>query len=100
MSNLRAAATFLVLLTVIVLAIFQMQLRGYEKIARLNQFVLYETDVETCIDVTVVIESEETIIRCENAYVVTSGFQEYTILDALEEDLITISDIESYITLD
>lgn len=100
MSNLRAISTFLLLLLISLLAIFQMQLRGYTKIARLNQYVLYETDMETCEDVTMTIASEVITIECQNAYLVTSGFSEYRIEDALEEGIITVSDIEDYVTID
>jgi hypothetical protein len=100
MSTLRAVATFILLLGILLLAIFQMQLRGYDRVARLNQYVLYVTDPVTCLDVTLTIDSEVLVIRCENAYLVTSGFSEYTIEDALLQERITITDIEDYVTID
>lgn len=100
MSTLRAVATFVVLLGILTLAIFQMQIRGYERVARLNQYVLYETEPETCEDVTVTVESEDLIITCENAYLVTSGFSEYRLEEALSEGIITIQDIEEYVIID
>lgn len=100
MSPLRALATLLLVLTILLLAIFQMQLRGYKKIARLNQYVLYETKPDTCSDVTFTVDSEVISIPCENAYLVTSGFVEYRLEEALLEEIITISDLEPYISID
>lgn len=99
MSNLRFIITFFLLVIVIVLAIFQMRIRGYQEVGRINEYVLYHNTDEACINSTIVIEETTFIIECASQYILKSGFTEYTIIDALEEEVVEIDDLSKDITV-
>lgn len=99
MNNLRFIITFFLLVIVIILAIFQMRIRGYSEVGRINEYVLYHNVEEACIDATIVIEETTYIIECESQYILKSGFAEYTIVDALEEEIVELDDLSGDITI-
>jgi hypothetical protein len=93
MSNLRALATFLVLIIVVLLAVFQMRLRGYEKVERINEYVLYKDIDYDC----KLVHGDAYDLDCAEMYIVKSGFYEVTIEDALLEELITEAELSPYV---
>jgi hypothetical protein len=99
-SNLRAALTFVVVLIIVLLAMFQMRLRGYEEIARLGPYVLYENTDVTCEDQLVTIDEVEIRVVCDNAWLLKSGLSEYTIAEALREDILSIDELRPYVTFE
>jgi hypothetical protein len=100
MNNLRVIVTFFLLVVVVVLAIFQMQIRGYREVGRINEYVLYNNNEELCIDQTIVIDESSYVIECASQYLLKSGFEEYTVVEALlEEDIVTIEDLQNDLTI-
>lgn len=97
MNLVRAFVTFLIVLMVVLLAIFQMRIRGYEEVDRLNEYVLYYNEEQICQDALYSSGDIEYRIECESQYIVKSGFAEYTVVEALQEEMIQLDDIEPYI---
>lgn len=98
MGNLRIAATFIIVLIIALLSIFQMQLRGYEKIERLNQWVLYYQPQDTCPTLEEIFYQDETHLytfSCvkSDRYMVKNGFEEHALKEALESGYISINDL-------
>ena len=97
MSNIRAGITFVIVLLIVLLSVFQMQLRGYEKVGRINEWILYYKN-ETCATAEEEIYQDESYtyyLGCisSDQYLVKSGFQEVLLKEALEQELITIEDL-------
>ncbi len=104
MDNLRVFATVLIVAVIAILSLFQMQLRGFEKIGRMEEWVLYIEKDEECFSITELIYTDEDnnyYLPCEmsHLYVVKSGFEEKELIFALEENLISIEDLELLIDL-
>lgn len=102
MGKLRIAATLIIVLIIALLSVFQMQLRGYEKITRLNEWVLYVQPQDTCdtmIDIFYTDEDYNYAFSCEQSesYLVKSGFEEHSLQDALEMGYISINDLAGVI---
>ena len=102
MGNLRIVVTFLIVLIIALLSVFQMQLRGYEKIERLNQWVLYYQPQEACPSLEEVFYQDETYVysfSClkSERYMVKNGFEEHPLKEALELGYISIDDLSGVI---
>ena len=100
MSNVRALLTFAVALVIVLLAIFQMRLRGYEEVDRIAAYVLYQTEVDSCNDQLYTKDDVEYRVVCENAYLLKSGLSEYDLITALEDGIVTLEDLEPYVTIE
>lgn len=105
MNNLRIFGTVIVVLGIAILSAFQMQLRGYEKIGRMERWVLYIDEPENCDDELELIYSDDSnnyYLPCNSseAYIVKSGFEERDLIYALEEGLILITDLDELIDID
>lgn len=100
MNNLRYVVTFILLLVVLSLAFFQMSLRGYTEVGRINEYVLYYNEEDTCINHSVIVDEVTYDIECESQYMLKSGFAEYGITEALvEEQIVTIDELEEDLTI-
>lgn len=97
MSWLRAGVTFVIVLLIVLLSAFQMQLRGYDKIGRINEYVLYyKNEAIEHVETEIFRDGEDTYYlpsNNEHLYLVKSGFQEFGLLEALDDGLITIQDL-------
>lgn len=93
MESLRAVLLFFVILLVCGLLLLSFNQRGYEKIERVNQYVLYEKEVDECIDK----EYGEFILICENKYILRSGLTESELIPGLNDGIITFDEIKEYI---
>ena len=104
MDNLRIFATVLIVILIATLSLFQMQLRGFEKIGRMEEWVLYIEKDEKCPSITEIIYTDEVnnyLLPCKmsHLYVVKSGFEEKELIYALEENLISIEELELLIDI-
>ncbi|MBN2604640.1 MAG: hypothetical protein JXR62_02305 [Bacilli bacterium] len=111
MGNLRVIATLIVVTIIALLSIFQMQIRGYEKIARLNEWVLYVNPQAACeegIQIEISENNSEFLFTCMNqdeqiiksdTYIVKSGFEEHTLEDSLKAGYITFDDLAHVIDI-
>ena len=104
MDNLRVIATLVIVSVIAVLSIFQMQIRGYEKIGRMEEWVLYLDEPDNCDQVLELIYSDEDnhyYLPCtmSDSYMVKSGFEERGLIYALEEDLISIEELDELIEI-
>ena len=102
MGNLRVIATLLIVTLIALLSVFQMQIRGYEKIERLNEWVLYVKPLDQCDDVIDIFYSDDRFdyaFSCfkSETYMVKSGFEEHSLQDALEMGYITMNDLAGVI---
>jgi len=102
MSILRIGITLIVIVVICLLSFFQMELRGYEKIERLNEWTLYVKEEDECIEMIEVFYNENEIdyaFSCVKShwYIVKSGFEEQSLAYALENNLIEIDDLEGII---
>ena len=48
MDNLRVLVTLVIVIVLALLSVFQMQLRGYEKVCRMEEWVLYLDEPDNC----------------------------------------------------
>ena len=101
MKGLRLWIMFIIVIIIIFMSIFHMQLKGYEKIGRVEEWSIYYNE-DFCIedDVLVYDSTEGSYeFECVNSktYIVKSGFEEHSLLDALNEGYIELSDIEDII---
>lgn len=98
---------FIYIILILVLAlsilgvIFQMQLRGYTKIGEINEVRLYYKQYESCALAIEQVYSDENgtyYLSCMSSqyYLVKEGKQEYSIQEALNEDIITIEEAMFY----
>jgi hypothetical protein len=104
MDNLRIFATVFIVAIITLISFFQMQLRGYEKIGRMEEWVLYIDQPDNCSTIEELIYSDEVYsyyLPCNSSssYIVKSGFEEKDLIYALEENLISIEDLESLINI-
>lgn len=106
MENLRIIATLIIVAVIALLSVFQMQIRGYSKVGRMEEWVLYvnETEDIDCPNDTELIYSDEInkyYISCiySDSYIVKSGFEERLLLHSLEEELITIEELDELIEI-
>ena len=104
MDNLRVFGTLVVVLVLALLSVFQMQLRGYEKVGRMEEWVLYVNDPGVCSLVNEQIYEDDQyryMSGCPHseAYLVKSGFEERELIYALEEGLITIEELDELIMI-
>lgn len=93
MDTLRAAIIFVVIILVCGLLLLSFNQRGYKKIERINQYVLYEKEVDECIDQ----EFENHILICENKYILRSGLAESVLINGLEEGIVSFDEVKAYI---
>lgn len=104
MNNLRVIATLFIVAAIATLSVFQMQIRGYDKIGRMEEWVLYIDETGICpLDNEKIYEDENFVytIPCpfSDSYIVKSGFEERGLIYALEEGLITIEQLDELITI-
>ncbi len=104
MDNLRVIITLVIVASIALLSVFQMQIRGYEKIGRMEEWVLYVDEPSACPDILELIYSDEVnlyYLTCEmsNSYMVKSGFEERGLIYALDEGLITIEELDELIEI-
>lgn len=101
MNGLRIGVTFVIVLGIFLLSVFQMQLRGYEKIGRIEEWTIYysgETECDSPVPFYIDNSYKYYYLCAENeSLIVKSGFEEHTIEYAFENDLITIGDLEETI---
>ena len=102
MKGLRVGVTFFIVLIIFLLSMFQMQLRGYEKMGRVGEFTIYYKDEEACSDMEEVFFSDneyDYYFPClmSDRYIVKQGFEEQLLVEALENNDIEIEDIEGVI---
>jgi len=95
MNNLRIGATFVIVLVLFLLSAFQMQLRGYEKIARVEEWTIYYKTDDYCFTD----DENEYYFYCleSDRYLIKRGFEEYSLVFALENGYITISELSEII---
>lgn len=104
MDNLRIFATTLIVIIIALLSIFQMQLRGYTKIARIEEWVLYVDSQEACTSIEELIHSDAeyryyiTCISIDN-YIIKKGFEEKGLQEGLKDESIGIKDLELLIDI-
>jgi len=104
MNGLRIGVTFVIVLAIFLLSVFQMQLRGYEKIGRVEEYTIYYNGEETCEPQTGPFYTDETYdyyYQCSNEgnLMVKNGFEEQTIEYVIENDIFTITDLEQVIEI-
>ena len=105
MDNLRIVATLVIVVVIALLSVFQMQIRGYEKLGRMEEWVLYVDEPDNCDTVLELIYSDAEnnyYLPCEmsDSYIVKSGFEERGLIYALNEGLITIEELDELITIE
>ena len=99
MDNVRVVGTVFLVIIIAVLSLFQMQIRGYEKIGRMEEWVLYFDKDDNCTTIEELIFTDGTYnyyLPCNmsSSYIVKSGFEEKGLIRALEDNLISIEDLE------
>jgi len=104
MNNLRAFGTLIIVALIAILSLFQMQLRGFEKIGRIEEWVLYIDKSDNCETIEELIYTDEVnnyYLSCtkSSSYIAKSGFEEKELIKALEENLISIKDLELLIDI-
>lgn len=104
MDNLRVIVTLLIVAAIALLSVFQMQMRGYDKVGRIEEWVLYVDEPEICPSENEKIFEDEiasyfTTCALSEDYIVKSGFEERGLIYALDEGLITIEDLNELIAL-
>jgi len=90
MDTLRAIVTFIIVAIIVILAIFQMNIRGYEKVGRIGVYVVYRDSDIICEDEIY----QDTVIVCANQYIVKEGFGEYSISELLAQGSIAFEDLD------
>ncbi len=98
MNGLRLGVTFVVVLVLFLLSVFQMQLRGYEKIVRVEQWTIYYKVEDSCLDQKEIFftdDENEYYFDCveSDRYLIKRGFEEYQLVFALENGYITIGEL-------
>ncbi len=104
MNNLRIFGTLVVVTVLALLSVFQMQLRGFEKVGRMEEWVLYIDEPETCDLIEELIYTDDVnnyYLPCNmsDSYIVKSGFEERELKYALDEGLISIEDLDELIII-
>lgn len=88
MNKLRAITTLILVAAIAIIAIFQNNIRGYEEIERINEWVLYYNTNE---------EIDDTLDYPH--YIVKSGFMEKSLDEAIEEDLFNTEELDRILEL-
>ncbi len=104
MDNLRIIATLVIVAAIAVLSVFQMQIRGYEKIGRIEEWVLYIDEPDNCAEILELIYTDDInkyYLPCllSDSYIVKSGFEERELIYALNEGLIMIDELDELIEI-
>ena len=104
MDNLRVFITLVIVIILALLSVFQMQIRGYEKVGRMEEWVLYLDDPGDCAQALELIYTDEVnnyYLPClmSDSYIVKSGFEEKELIYALESGLITIEELDELIVI-
>lgn len=104
MDNLKVFAILIIVTIIALLSVFQMQIKGYEKVGRIEQWVLYIDKTDECVLDKELIYSDEIndyYLSCKasSSYIFKSGFEEIDLIKALEDDLITIEDLDILIDI-
>jgi len=104
MDNLRIVGTLVIVAVIATLSVFQMEIRGYSKIGRMEEWVLYVDKPKSCIQTLELIYSDEIndyYLPCimSDAYIVKSGFEEQTLKYVLTEGFVTIEEIDEMIEI-
>ena len=101
MKGLRLWIMFIIVIIIIFMSIFHMQLKGYEKIGRVEEWSIYYNEDFCDLNEELIYDDgeEEYQFECGNseAYIIKRGFEEHSLLDALNEGYIELSDIEDII---
>lgn len=88
MNTVRVVFTLVIVVAICVLAFFQMNLKGYEKVERINEWVLYyDTNEEVDEDLDY------------PRYIVKSGFEEKSLDEAIDDGLFDESELELILEL-
>ncbi|MCK5388350.1 MAG: hypothetical protein KAJ22_03615 [Candidatus Izimaplasma sp.] len=98
MKGLRIGVTFIIALTIFLLSVFQMQLRGYEKVGRAEEWTVYYHEEDACLEQIEVFYSDDDnnyFFYCliSDRYIIKRGFEEYSLVFGLENDYIEISEL-------
>jgi len=104
MNGLRIGFTFVIVLAIFLLSVFQMQLRGYDKIGRIEEFTIYYNGEEICdpqIGPFYTDDTFEYYYLCSNEdnLMVKNGFEEQTIEYVIRNDIFTIEELEQVIEI-
>ena len=106
MDNLRVIATLLIVATIAILSVFQMQIRGYVKVGRMEDWVLYiddNKDTNCSLEDELIYEDDtfEYYVSCifSESYIVKNGFEERDIIYVLEKEFITIEELDELIDI-
>jgi|LGVF01.2.fsa_nt_gb hypothetical protein len=104
MDNLRVFITLIIVIVLALLSVFQMQIRGFEKVGRMEEWVLYLDEPGNCAQALELIYTDEVnnyYLPClmSDSYIVKSGFEENELIYALEEGLITIEELDELIII-
>ncbi len=103
MRGLRIGVTFVIVLVLFLLSVFQMQLRGYEKLVRVKEWTIYYKSEEGCIEQKDIFYSDDeydyyfNCVLSDKYYIIKRGFEEYSLVYALENGYIEITEIEGII---
>lgn len=102
MNGLRIGVTFVIVLVLFLLSVFQMQLRGYEKIGRVEEWTIYYETEDDCFTEEEIFYTDDEFeysFDCikSDRYIIKRGFEEYSLVFALENDFIEISDLKEVI---
>ena len=104
MNGLRIGITFVIVLAIFILSVFQMQLRGYDKIGRIEEWTIYYNGEEICDPQIGPFYTDDTFdyfYQCsnENSLLVKNGFEEQTIEYVIGNDILTIEEFEDVIEI-
>lgn len=95
-TNLRAVSIFIIIVLIVGLLIISFNLKGYDKIERINAYVLYRKEVEECIDM----DYDNYVIICENSYLIKNGLEEHTLIEGLSLELVSFEDVQDYLVIE
>jgi len=94
---------FLIIITTLSIlgCVFHMQLRGFTKVGQVDDWGLYEKQNGSCATLLESVYNDGTTtyyLPCISSqyYLVKKGLKEYYIIDALDEEIITIDDAMLY----
>lgn len=104
MDNLRIVATLVIVAAIAILSVFQMQIRGYSKIGRIEEWVLYLDEPEICAEALELIHTDDLndyYLPCimSDSYILKSGFEEQSLIYGLTEGLVSIEEIDKLIDI-
>ena len=104
MKGLRVGVTFIIVLTIFLLSVFQMQFRGYDKIGRVEAWTIYYNGGDNCTVATEPFYSDDTFdyyYSCagRESLIIKSGFEEHVLAEAIDSGIIDIGNIEEQINV-